>query len=240
MTTADVKAPCQPDVEYRKFVAATASKVPSFQRLHAFLQSGCLNCDDLGEPRGITKISYIAFGEKELPTKPIDVKEENLEKSLAEDKEGKLYIVENISSSVAALFGGTWNVDPQFFLDYLDDAPWWRIVDVEPHLDALPSVRKTQSDHIAFRFVAPREFHALDANEPPRRIPDRLEAVQLAGGIKKIGGALNPIPRDGREFHPVGLIRRAAAVWFGPDSSATRCWKKCSISTWKPTCKTNT
>jgi hypothetical protein len=240
MTKTDTKISCQRDVEYRDFVATTASKVPSFQRLHTFLQSGCLNYNDLNKSRGITKISYIAFGERELPTKPIDIKEENLEKSLAEDKESKLYIVENISPSVAALFGGTWNVDPQFFLDYLDDTPWWRIVDVELHLDALPSVRKTQSDHIAFKFVAPREFHALDESEPPRKIPDRLEAVQLASGIKKIGGAQNPIPRDGREFHPVGLIRRAAAVWFGPDSSATSCWKKCSIFTWKSTCKTNT
>jgi hypothetical protein len=72
MTTADGNFSSRPDVEFRKFVAATAAKVPSFLRLHAFLQHGCLDYDNLETPRGITKISYIAFGEKELPTKPVD------------------------------------------------------------------------------------------------------------------------------------------------------------------------
>jgi hypothetical protein len=221
------KVPCQPDVEYREFVATMASKVSSFQRLHAFLQSGCLNHNDLDKPRGMPKISYIAFRENDLPTKPVDINEENLKESLAENKESKLYIVENISPSITAVLGGTWNIDPQFFLDYLDDAPWWRINDVEQHLNALPSIRKTQFNHIVSRFIASREFYSPDASELTGRIPDRLEAAELASGMKKICGGLNPLPRDGREFHPVGMIRRSVGVWFGPECSEIRSWKKC-------------
>jgi hypothetical protein len=218
------------ELDYREFIASTASRVPSFRRLNAFLQSGCLNSNDIQKPSGETKISYITFEQKNPPSEPVEVTEKDLAQSLKEAGDAKLYIIENISPTGIAVLGGNWNIDPQFFLDYLDDAPWSRYIDVEKHLAALPSVKKTQTDHIAFKFVASREFYAPFAQEMSHKLPDRLESEHLASGMTKVGGGLNPIPRDGREFQPVAMIRRAAAIWVDPEYSSTRTWRKCASS----------
>jgi hypothetical protein len=219
--------------KYRQFIATTAGKVASFKRLHSFLQSGCINHEDISKPKGVTKITYMWFGEHELPGNPTEINEDSLQDTLAEDKECKLYIIENISPSVIACLGGSWDVDPQFFLDYLDDLPWWRIEDVESHLKPLPSVLQAQSDHFVLKFLASREFQSLDGNEKPIAIPERIEALELSSGRKQIGGGLNPIPRNGRKFHPIGLIRRTAVVWFSPCLTPTNMWKKGSIATFQ-------
>lgn len=108
---------CQSAVNYQNFVAAAAAKLPAFQRFHSFLQTGSANYGDRDKSKGTAKISYIAFGENRLPTKPVEISEESLEECLAEGEDCKLYIVENISPTIASLLGGGWDIDPQFFME---------------------------------------------------------------------------------------------------------------------------
>ncbi|EON62993.1 hypothetical protein W97_02219 [Coniosporium apollinis CBS 100218] len=58
-----------------------------------------------------------------------------------------------------ARLGGAFELDPQLFADYLDDAPWYRIASVSKHLPPLRSIKARQS-FIRLRFIEPMEMES--------------------------------------------------------------------------------
>ncbi|KAF2180444.1 hypothetical protein K469DRAFT_753417 [Zopfia rhizophila CBS 207.26] len=162
-----------PALGYRKFVTETARRLSKFAPLDVFLQQRS------SFPASITGIT---FSDRELPAVSAQIETSALESHLKLSKNCQILIVENLTPEVAALIGGYWNVDPQCFLDYLDQRKagqivpinWYRIDGIEDHLPILRSVRR-EMDHIHFRFIGAREYHPNDPSEPPLELPLNLD-----------------------------------------------------------------
>lgn len=225
--------------EYRKFVAETASKIPKFTPLNAFLQS-----TPRRTPAIEACISAITFSERALPSEPRGIKESDLKKELELQTDHQLFIVANITPDVVALLGGYCGVDPQFFVDYLGTVvptgpeskllqsgysmtsplPWYRLGNIEEHLPILHSVQSKMS-HINFRFIGSREYQPDDSNASSMDLPDRIEPDLSVSSVERIAGGYNPIPRDGKRLHPVAMTRHCASAWFDGKGSQS-IWRK--------------
>jgi hypothetical protein len=199
-----------------QFVAKAAQKFPNLQRLNQFLNYQTQK-EEL-EP----KIKRLRFHEDAYPDKCVDITQDELEDDILRNDGCQLYIIQSISPGIAALLGGAWDIDPQLFLDHLDDAPWWRLRDVGRHVVSLPASHLCVSDHIHFSFLSPRDFHHENPNIEPVKVPMGLEHVKLASGIRKIAGGLNPVPRGNERMNPVALVRCSAALWISPSSVSNK------------------
>jgi hypothetical protein len=203
-----------PEDDYHIFVSETASKIDKFKVLHAFVT--------LSTKRALESnvhITVITFSNQEMPAKR-EITGSKL-KELQRGVDHQLYIVENITPTVLTLLGGYCNVDPQFFLDYLDailrtqhdskesranrtevePRPWYRLGDLEETLPVLRSIQ-SKMDHIHSRFIGPREYQPEDTKALPVELPDRIEPDLDKRSVERIVGGHNPIPHDGKSFYP--------------------------------------
>lgn len=143
---------------------------------------------------------------KDSALKVTPVSENKLGGILDENEESQLFIVQDLSPHALKIFGGHWNVDPQFFLDYLYvvtreaasdrrqiiPTPWYRLGDIENHL---PLLRSTDADmeHVTIRCIGPREYRPLNPKSPTPRVPDRFEPDLQSTYVERLGGGHNPI-----------------------------------------------
>jgi hypothetical protein len=74
-----------------------------------------------------------------------------------DDNNRKLFLLENITPKVVALFGGHWHVPPDFFLAHLENSNWYEMQNVQENLPALRSVQ-SERNYLRFQFIGPREF----------------------------------------------------------------------------------
>ena len=147
-----------------------------------------------------------------LDIKP--VKEQNLDEELKKDEGSQLYVVQDLSPRTLAILGPRWNIDPQFFLDYLDlvpreastdnkrkvkPTPWYRLGDIDYHL---PPLRSTHSDmeHVVIRYIGPIEYRHEDENVAPPYVPDRLNSDVRSAYVERVGGGHNPIYAESTTF----------------------------------------
>jgi len=222
----------EPENIYKQFVENTASKLDAFKPLNAFLR-GAPQPDPV---RGASIFS-IEYSFQSLPNDPFQVKESDLKFKLKEGIKHQLLVVENITPEVMALLGGYCEVDPQFFLDYLDmviepksngedthTKPWYRIEKIEEHMPQLASVR-SQTDHVTFRFIGPREYRPDDAEAPAIEIPERIASDKIMTRVPRIAGGHNPIQLKNKVFHPAAMTRHHASVWFGMNNT-NGVWQK--------------
>jgi hypothetical protein len=83
---------------------------------------------------------------------------EDLAANLEDDRENrKLFLLENITPNVVALFGAHWHVPPDFFLAHLENSNWYEMQNVQENLPALRSVQ-SERNYLRFQFIGPREF----------------------------------------------------------------------------------
>ncbi|KAF5972530.1 hypothetical protein FBULB1_8696 [Fusarium bulbicola] len=147
---------------------------------------------------------------------------------------------------VIRLFGGLWNVDPQFFLDYIDAVPsemdvtkeetsyrpnlipmaWYRHQAVEGCLPILKSM-STRYDYVSFRFIGPREYKREDSC----KVLERMEPDMKKMNVERIAGLNVPITRKlgkgGRQFDNVAMTRHCASIWFKQADDCTHSeWTK--------------
>lgn len=213
-----------PEDSYQKFVASTVSKGSFSTLLQRFFGRSNLNnvtasitiAQFSKSPNSCTQIKIHHVGE-EAGLEDLLTTGENLR---------QLCIVENATPRVLALLGRYWKVDPRFYHDYLENAEWYRLGEIEDHLPALLSVQG-QSNHIHFRFIGPREVHCDDPNERCPRLPDPLEQDLervIDPQLARIAGVLHPLSREGKSFAPVIMTRQKAAAWF--DAGVGKSWLK--------------
>jgi hypothetical protein len=216
----------EPEKIYKQFVESTASKLDAFKPLNAFLRA-------IPHPDPVRGASIFAveYSTNSIPHEPFEVKETDLKSKLKESIKHQLFVVENVTSEVMALLGGYCAVDPQFFLDYLDmvvepksngedthTKPWYRIEKIEEHVPQLVSV-KSQSDHVTFRFIGPREYRPDDTEAPAIEIPERITSDKRTTRVPRIAGGHNPIQLKNKVFHPAAMTRHHASAWFGMNDS---------------------
>lgn len=203
----------------------------------------------IGDAR-ISLISHDCSGDLTLTP---DIKEHELASNIKMDSYCQIFIVENITPKAVRLFGGLWNVDPQFFLDYIDavpdeidvtkeetssrgdliPTPWYRHQAVEGYLPVLKS-SSTRYDHVSFRFVGLREYKREDFCKVPERIKPDMKKMN----VERIAGVHVPITRklgrEGRQFDNIAMTRHCASIWFKqPEDPTDPQWTKgkpCSLS----------
>lgn len=162
-------------------------------------------------------ITRLQFNPNEAAAIATSVDLDKLEKALSEQGIGnQLFIVNDLSPRAVRLFGGYWNIDPQFFLDYIDvlpkdnaranergirPAPWFRHEDIEHHLPMLRSM-DAERQHVTIRYVGPREHRTEDENAPSVRLGSRgiLHPGFDNCYIQRGGGGLDPIYPEHKSF----------------------------------------
>ncbi|KAF2270922.1 hypothetical protein CC78DRAFT_6162 [Lojkania enalia] len=219
--------------EYEEIVDRQSTNNTRFRVLKAFLSSASSSK---------AKIHLVRFREKDTPN-PINIPEDDLEKHIQKNNDHGIYIVENLSPSVLCLFGGYCNVDPEFFIDYLDmvlpsastpkrskeeslvtePLPWYRMGDIENHLPPLRSTQQTM-EHIHFRFIGPREYHPskLELRLVPIKIGERLEIAASTTNIRRIAGGYHSIHVEDQRLWPIAMTRHSAAAWFDRGNQWTK------------------
>ncbi|KAK4106019.1 hypothetical protein N658DRAFT_490633 [Parathielavia hyrcaniae] len=149
----------------------------------------------------------------------------------------QLFLVENVTPELVKVLGGHLEIDPQFFLDYLDaipgefnitkegediarpdlvPTPWYRLQSLEGHLPMLRSSR-AGCEHIRMRFVGPRQCRRPHADNR-RHAKERMRPDLQRMNVERVAGLQIPIARDtgvgGRQFDNVAMTRQCASVWF--------------------------
>jgi len=220
-----------PREDYGEWLKKVASKIPKFEVLNTFanptLQPGSQNPGHISD---ITAITFSDANEADFQS----INESELEKELEKDVNYQLFIVENISPTVLKLLGYFCDVDPQFFLDYLDASlepgtqelkplPWYRLESIEEHLPVLRSVQP-QATHIHMPFIGAREYHPVDPKAALLKLPERLVS-EGQRNVARVAGSHNPIPCDDKHFYPAALTRHCATVWFDHHASSNG-WRK--------------
>jgi hypothetical protein len=157
---------------YKAFLSEVASELGRFQPLGSFAHRSQTRVSD-----DSVEITVFTFPGQGKPSVAM-ITGKGLKAELEKRIPHQLYIIENINPTVLTLLGDHLHVDPQFYLDYLDaimktqynhtkahptritesiePRPWFRLGYVEDHLPLLHSV-KTQTNHVTFRFIGPRE-----------------------------------------------------------------------------------
>jgi hypothetical protein len=160
-----------------------------------------------------SNIFLLRFGEKSLLDAK-SVSEQELGKELMKDEGSQLYIVQDLSPRTLEIFGPHWDIDPQFFLDYLDlvpkevskdeerkvkPTPWYRLGDIDYHL---PPLRSTHPDmeHVVIRHIGPMEYRHEDNNVAPTYVPDRFSSDVHSAYVERVGGGHNPIYAETTTF----------------------------------------
>ncbi|CAM1504610.1 Fc.00g022010.m01.CDS01 [Cosmosporella sp. VM-42] len=222
--------------DYAIFVDNLVKQSSTFARFKAL--QNFLELDQFSAPGNVThhigesEISVIEFPTGKEPVYHPKVDECDL--ALNTDKSARqLFIIENISPRVVRILGGHLEVDPAFFLDYLDaipaefditkevecarptlvPIPWYRFQKAEGHLPILNSV-KSDLDHITLRFVGPREYDKPNNREAQERMNADLQKMN----VERIAGLHVPIARQtgagGCQLNNIAMTRHCAALWF--------------------------
>lgn len=156
---------------------------------------------------------------------PQKIRTDDLEQSLNDgETDHQLLVVENLTPRVLETIGRLWDIDPNFFRDYVDDSEWYRLNEVREHLSALQFVQN-QSSHVHFRFVGPREVRVINIKNAENQFEDPVKQDKRKTTVPRIAGMfrprdqLNPKNDEICKFKPVVLTRQKAVVWFGKGNS---------------------
>jgi hypothetical protein len=206
--------------QYGERVRNIASHWPRLDALNNFLNPnevfGPDNCD----------INVLQF--KRDSNEPImfeSVSATNLSRYLQAERTWscRLFVVENISPDVIKQLGGTFDIDPEFFAEHLDEEQWYWVDGVRNVTQPLPSARMEES-FFHLRSLQPRAWLKLDHDSSNAFVITEEEADylrhdpvvcnDLRESRRRTAGVLIPLPRDGFEFEPILLTRQGLTVWF--------------------------
>ncbi|CVL13883.1 hypothetical protein FPRO06_09962 [Fusarium proliferatum] len=242
--------------QYSNFIASLAERAKTSRIFLRYkVLDSFLHLDSYPDPNGVSvhledaKLSLISFDKSGNLAITPNVKEHEVASKVDMDSSRQIFIVENVTPKVIRLFGGLWDIDPQFFLDYIDAMPaemditkeeisprpdlvtkaWYRHQAVDGYLPVLEST-KTRYDHVSFRFIGPREYRREDSG----KLLERMKPDMRKMNVERIAGLHVPITRKldkgGRQFDNVAMARHCASIWFKqPDDSTHSEWTKAII-----------
>ncbi|KAJ9660585.1 hypothetical protein H2201_006843 [Coniosporium apollinis] len=203
-----------------------------------FLKHAAENCSDLQELRNFVftpfvplldctaKTSLVEIGDQESPSQykirisyiqGPDHLLQVLDAQSTKPSTCRLFIVENADPETIARLGGVFELDPQLFADYLEDAPWHRIASISKHLPPLRSIKARQS-FIRLRFIEPME---MESGRDTDSIHSFMYAEEKGGWVRRKAGKLKPRSRTGERFNDVLFTRHSVMVWFSARASGT-------------------
>ncbi|KAH7127586.1 hypothetical protein EDB81DRAFT_889382 [Dactylonectria macrodidyma] len=228
-------------VDYKVLVDNLARDFPRFKPLQAFL--------NLQETRS-SRIKSVDFpdsgrpGEAEVKA----VQEGGLSAAITDHVSSRrLFIVEDLSPRTVTTLGDCLQINPEFFLDYIDaipsefvitegskgrmkeqDAerrdivpkPWYRHEKVDGHIPMLASL-KPNNNHINIQYIGPREYEGSPTQRPSERMQPDMSKMNVA----RIAGLHFPIkldPNGKTRFDNVAMTRHTVAIWFKPPTDPSR------------------
>ena len=219
---------------YASFVRTLARDFSSFRALQAFLElKDSPSCKSLR-----STITYIDFqADDELISRTIH---ETELKTVATPGVKRLFIIDNLSAETTITLGDAFNIDPQFFLDFIDaipaewdvtetpkrsrdtiiPKPWYNFEKAIGHLPMLNSMREN-NHHIAIRYIGSREYQNTTNRQ---KLNERVEPDLSKMVVERIAGLHRPVSRAGKDFDIVAMIRHTAAVWFAPRPNKEADW----------------
>jgi len=210
---------------YKATVQSEAKTDPVLKKLQAFMENKKL--DEM--TADITSVTFednhnASTGIRCVKNVTADGLEQHLKDGMSDHQ---LLVVENLTPRVLKTIGRIWDVDPQFFRDYVDDSEWYRFNEVQDHLPALQYVQD-QSSHVCFRFIGPREIIYTDGRKPDKTLEDPVIPAPRKTTVSRIAGMFYPRGRLDLEtkkisqLKPVVLTRQKAAAWFSKDNDKGR------------------
>ncbi|KAL8881215.1 MAG: hypothetical protein Q9198_001537 [Flavoplaca austrocitrina] len=126
----------------------------------------------------------------------------------------RLFVVEDLSKPVIEALGSTFDIDPRFFRDHLEDHTWYNITDDWVELPVLRS-RFQNRPFMTYRYLESRFFDNEEQAQHGRERIGKwnvLRRLDFQGQVKSgINAWWEPSPRR------VGLLRRKVSIWTKPD-----------------------
>lgn len=167
-------------------------------------------------------ISVLEYG-SEIKLRPTLESVEQLDEFLKEletspkEPEGRLLIVQDLSSSMIERLGAAFDIEPGFFRSHIGDYTWLNTRDPQAELPAL-EVFSSKSSYFNVQYVQPRYF-------------ENQASLKRAKAQAESFNVLRRIDHDGR-FRPwadmpgsdVGLTRCKASLWTRPNTSGDQNW----------------
>ncbi len=158
----------------------------------------------------------------------------------------RLFLVENLCPQVIRLFGGAFDVDPQFFADHINNTSWHQIDNIPERLPALPSVQRNES-HLHLRYIEVRTLLAgrspsPSSNPTPRKSGDGMHDTNPGSNcldddsasfiypderttrILRKAGKFEPRARAGKSYDRLIMTRRPVTIWVRPNPDDEQGW----------------
>ncbi|KAH8588653.1 hypothetical protein B0O99DRAFT_693221 [Bisporella sp. PMI_857] len=131
--------------------------------------------------------------------------------------EGRLIIVQDLSTYMIERLGATFDIEPGFFRSHIGDYVWLNTRDPQAEIPELEAFSQ-KSNYFSIQYVQPRYFASQ-------------ESLELAKNQTESFNILRRIDHDGR-FKPwsdmpnsdVGLVRGKVSLWVRPKSTENRDW----------------
>ena len=146
---------------------------------------------------------------------------ENREKHTHNPVRSRLFVIENLCPQTVFKLGGALDIDPQFWADYLETLPWYRIAEVSPRLVPLPSSQREER-FLKMTAILPRELACETSTEStsesiyPALFDDKrsyIEPDKATTRVRRKAGLIKPLQRDGKVWDPIAFIRQSVGIW---------------------------
>jgi hypothetical protein len=209
---------------YRSLVQRLALDSPGYQVLLNFLSENHFY-------QSPARFSLVQLNPPSSEDKPkVDIKDfegttqliDELDATKSSKDNCCLLIVENVCSETISILGERFDIDPQFFADHLNNAPWYRIDDIPNRIPALPSSQKLH-DFLQMRYIDTQTISTYRNTFPG---PVGRDILNTSGArsfmwpdenttrIPRKAGKLIPRAREGKEFEPLLCTRQVLTAWF--------------------------
>lgn len=136
---------------------------------------------------------------------------------VAPEPEGRLLVVQDLSTYMIEKLGSTFDIEPGFFRSHIGDYVWLNTRDPQAEIPDLEAF-SIKSSYFSVQYVQPRYF-------------ENQGQLEQAKSQAESFNVLRRIDHDGR-FKPwsdmpgsdIGLVRSKVSLWVRPNKSSNRGW----------------
>ena len=134
-----------------------------------------------------------------------------------DEPEGRLIVVQDLSTYMIEKLGEAFDIEPGFFRSHIGDYVWLNTRDPQAEIPNLEAF-SVKSNYFSVQYVQPRYF-------------ENQEQLDAAKAQAESFNVLRRVDHDGR-FKPwsdmpgsdVGLVRSKVSLWTRPKSSSEKGW----------------
>lgn len=159
-----------------------------------------------------TKVTILNFPSSGRPSRNDITNADELENSLREKSSGRaarMIVVEDLSRQVIEILGATFDIDPAFFRQQINDYSWYNIRDRWMEPPNLKSASRNQN-WTRVRFVRPRYFRTNESFQSAREESNTFNVMRRLDDDQNQWTVL-----DGEAI--VALMRTRSLLWVNTD-----------------------